>query len=136
MVRTDERGALGRDQAEINPSGGIMSGSYQVLDASQMTRRYGAFYTESPKVPIDPDRVPAVLHALIPYAEFWGIADDWARENITAKAPHDIQEDLKEAIASFDDELDDWLAGAEADSPSPSQEYVAFSAMRMAADSV
>jgi hypothetical protein len=113
-----------------------MSGSYQVLDAEQMRRRYGVFYTESPKVPINANRVPVVLQALIPYAEFWGIADDWAREKIVAKAPQDIQEDLKEAIASFDDELDDWLAGAEADSPSPSQEYVAFSAMRMAADFV
>jgi hypothetical protein len=111
-----------------------MSGSYQVLDAEQMRRRYGAFYSESPKVPINPHRVPEVLHALIPYAEFWGITDDWARENIIAKAPHDIQDDLKEAIASFDDELDNWLAGAESDSPLPSQEYVAFSAMRMAAD--
>jgi hypothetical protein len=62
------------------PSGGIMSGSNQVLNDEQMRRRYGAFYTESPKVAIDPNRVPKALHSLIPYAEFWGIADDWARE--------------------------------------------------------
>jgi hypothetical protein len=113
-----------------------MSSSNQVLNAEQMRRRYGAFYTESPKVAIDPNRVPKALHRLIPYAEFWGVADDWARENIVAKAPHDIQKDLKEVVASFDDELDDWLAGDEADSPAPSPEYVAYSAMRMAADFV
>ena len=113
-----------------------MPGGNQVLNAEQMRRRYGAFYTESPQVSIDPKRVPEPLHILIPYAEFWGIADDWARENIVAKAPPDIQEDLKEVVASFDDELDNWLAGDEADSPAPSQEYIAYSAMRMAADFV
>jgi hypothetical protein len=37
-------------------------------------------------------------------------------------------------VSDIDDQLDDWLAGDEAKSDSPSAEYIAFSAMRMAAD--
>lgn len=105
-----------------------------VLSAEDMKRLYGAFYNESPTASIDLSRVPGPLHALVPYAEFWGISDDWAREELVAKAPPAVQENFKAVIASFDDELDNWLAGEEADSTTPTKEYVAFSAMRMAAD--
>ncbi len=106
----------------------------RALSADEMKQLYGVFYQESPKASIDPSQVPGSLHVLVPYAEFWGISDDWAREELIAKSPQSVQENLKAVVASFDDKLDEWLAGEEADSTSPSKEYVAFSAMRMAAD--
>ena len=109
----------------------------QVLSAEQIRKLYGTFYTKNPyRVSLDPSRVPKSLHILIPYAEFWGIADDGYREDVVMKAPRDILENLKSVVAQFDDEMDDWLAGDEADDDDsvPSEEYVAFSAMRMVAD--
>jgi hypothetical protein len=113
-----------------------MSGEYHLLSAEQMRRRYGTFYQYSPRVAIEPSRVPQSLQVLIPYAEFWGISDDCQRENLVSGAPPDIQQDLKAAVSLLEEELDTWLAGNEADDPRPSREYVAFSAMRIAADFV
>jgi hypothetical protein len=104
------------------------------LSVEEMKQLYGTFYEASPKASIDLSQVPGSLHVLVPYAEFWGISDDWAREELVAKSSQSVQENLKAVVALFDDKLDEWLAGEEADSTSPSKEYVAFSAMRMAAD--
>lgn len=41
---------------------------------------------------------------------------------------------LKNAVLEHDDALDKWLAGPESRGPSFSDEHIAFSAMRMAAD--
>ena len=95
---------------------------------------YGPFYATSPLAPIRTSHVPEPVRALIPYARFWGIPDDRQREQLVDSARPDIIEDLKNAIDSLSAELDEWLAGPEARSPQPSNEYVAFSAMRMAAD--
>lgn len=78
--------------------------------------------------------VPRNLVQLVPYAEFWGAADDWAREDVIRMTPEFLQKNLKWVVAAFDDQLDEWLAGSEASSREPSDAYVAFSAMRMAAD--
>ena len=43
---------------------------------------------------------------------------------------------LKDVVDQFDAALDDWLAGPEADGPTFSEEYIAFSALRRAADYV
>jgi hypothetical protein len=43
---------------------------------------------------------------------------------------------LKDIVERYDDLLDEWLAGPEASSQKPTPEYVAISAMRIAADSV
>jgi hypothetical protein len=48
-------------------------------------------------------------------------------------APEEIAY-LTAAITRFDDELDDWLAGPEANNPNPTREYLAFSSMRMVVD--
>jgi hypothetical protein len=83
---------------------------------------------------LNPENVPASLRKLIPLAEKFGISDDLDREILVrASSAHDI-ELLKKAIIDHDDELDLWLVGEEASSSNPSDEYVAFSAMRMAAD--
>jgi hypothetical protein len=83
---------------------------------------------------LDRRKVPEKFWPLLPYAEFWGIADDWARQDLLKQAPAEIQRNLKQVVATFDNALDEWLAGPEADNPTPTDEYVAFCAMGMAAD--
>lgn len=80
------------------------------------------------------DRVPPVLHPLIPFAQTWGISDDLDRELAVERASPDQLAELKAIVGRFDDQLDAWLTGDEATEPQFSNEYIAFSAMRMAAD--
>jgi hypothetical protein len=83
---------------------------------------------------LDPANVPLSLRHLIPMAERYGITDDLERERCIRSASIEEVMELKAAIARDDDLLDDWLAGPEANAPSFSEEYLAFSALRMAAD--
>ncbi len=110
-----------------------MSETSDILTAEQMKQFYGGFYHRSPKVHLDRDKISERFWPLLPYAEFWGIADDLTREILVKQASADVQHNLKNAVAAFDSALDEWLAGPEADNPNPSSEYIAFSAMRMAA---
>lgn len=80
------------------------------------------------------ERVPLLLRDLVPYAEILGIADDLQREQIMEAVPDNVMSVVVLAVRLLDDELDEWLAGPEADDPNPSDEYVACSALRMAVD--
>ena len=113
-----------------------MGDTTEILDAEGMKQRYGTFYDSSPKVQLDRQKVPEKLWPLLPYAEFWGIADDWTREDLLEEAPPEVQRNLKAVVAAYDGALNEWLAGLEASSRNPSDEYVAFVAMIMAADYV
>ena len=99
-----------------------------------MQAEYGEFFGQSAAVEFRVDDVPENLRSLVPYAQFWGVQDDWQREQLASKAPRKVQESLQKLIAENDDALDDWLAGEEAASANPSDAYIAFSAMRMCAD--
>lgn len=105
-----------------------------LLSSEEMKQKYGVFYESKGLVEINPENVPSNLRLLIPYAELWGISDDCYREQKIAESPHVALDDLVFAIKNHENLLDDWLAGDEADLDSPSDEYVCFSAMRMAAD--
>ena len=83
---------------------------------------------------LNKSRVPVELHQLIPLAEKFGAADDFVREQLVRAASSEEVAKLKAAVRENDDALDTWLAGSEAHGPSFSDEYIAFSAMRMAAD--
>ena len=83
---------------------------------------------------LQPSKIPFTLHPLIGLAERYGIADDWTREDMIAKCTQLERRSLKEAIKEWDDDFDSWLAGPEAAGPEFSDEYIAFSALRMAAD--
>jgi hypothetical protein len=85
-------------------------------------------------VSLDRAKIPQELWGLMPYAAFWGIADDKRRDNLVMQAPSPVRANLKAVAQAFDDLLDVWLAGPEAFNATPTSEYVAFSAMRMAAD--
>lgn len=106
----------------------------EVLTPSQMKELYGPFFSRSPRVALDRANVPEELHPLLQYAEFWGVADDMKREALVEEAPAPVKKNLKDIVTAYDDLLDKWLAGEEASSANPSNEYVAYSAMRMASD--
>jgi hypothetical protein len=100
----------------------------------QLRTEYREFASASPTVDFDTIDVPEKLWPLIPYASFWGLADDLEREQLVDSAPPRLKESLQRLIAANDDALDEWLAGPQATDPKPSGAYIAFSAMRMAAD--
>ena len=106
----------------------------EVLPAGEMRRKYGLYAENRPVITLDPKRVPEPLRALIPLAEKFGISDDLIRDDFFAKTPKPELAKLKRTLAQYDDLFDKWLAGPEADGPEFSDEYIAFSAMRMGVD--
>jgi hypothetical protein len=110
-----------------------MSNSSQVLNREAMRLMYGDFYHSVPKLRLNREKVPENFWPLLAYAEFWGISDDSTRESLIKHASSAVRHNLKTVVAAYDGALDAWLAGPEADDTTPSDEYVAFSAMRMAA---
>jgi hypothetical protein len=113
-----------------------MSSRDQILNDDAMQGLYGPFYTNGANLQLDRTKVPDSVWPQLPYAEFWGIADDWTRESLVKAAPPEVQRNLKHAVTTFEDALEEWLLGPEADRRNPSDEYVAFAAMIMAADSI
>ncbi len=107
---------------------------WEVLPAAEMRHKHGLYAENRPVINLDPERVPEPLRALIPLAEKFGIADDLIREDFFAKAPESELSHLKKTLVAYDGHLDDWLAGPEAEGPQFSDEYIAFSAMRMGVD--
>lgn len=105
-----------------------------ILDENGMRETYGQFYDQCGKVQFDLADVPAPLVSLVPYARLWGVSDDLERESRVQLAPQFAKQNLAAAVCHFDQALDDWLAGDESFEDSPSDAYVAFSAMRMASD--
>jgi hypothetical protein len=78
--------------------------------------------------------VPANLRHLIPLARRFGVADDSERAQVVASASTGELGQLHQAVLTHEEQLDAWLAGPEASGPNYSDEYIMFSAMRMAAD--
>jgi hypothetical protein len=113
-----------------------MSDEFEVLPAGEMRARYGLTAENRPTITLDAGKVPAALRPLIPLAERFGVPDDLIRQDILAKATADDSEAVRRAVRSHEDVLDAWLAGPEADGPDYSDEYIAFSCLRMAADEV
>jgi hypothetical protein len=109
---------------------------FELLSVEEMRRKYGLFAVNRPAVHLNPRNVPEKLRHLVPYAELWGVGDDLIRDDMVRTAPREALEDLKRVVLAHDDLLDEWLAGPEADSSNSSDEYLAFTAMRMAADAV
>lgn len=83
---------------------------------------------------LDPMRVPQSVRQLVPIAERWGIADDGFREQALANASTAELLEIVQAVEACDSELNGWLCGDESFLKRPSAEYVAFSALMMAAD--
>jgi hypothetical protein len=107
---------------------------HELLSVGELLARYDLLELEPYVPPLDASFVPQALRYLVPYAQIWGVADDTLREVVLQRASREARSHLKRLIVAADDLLDEWLAGPDADAAEPSQEYVAFSAMRMAAD--
>ena len=108
----------------------------RVLTQGEIEEVWGSTIESILRAPLDGKDVPAELQQLIPYAVIWGFSDDWTREDVLKRTPAPLKKNLRWVVHEFDDRLDAWLAGPEASSANPSDAYVAFSAMRMAADFV
>jgi hypothetical protein len=111
-----------------------MSDEFKIRSAGAMRAEYGLMAENRPAIALDPARVPGSLHHLIPLAERFGIADDLIRQDVLAKTAAEELEAMKQAVRPLEDALDAWLAGPEAENPHPSDEYVAFTCLRMSAD--
>ncbi len=109
-------------------------GDFELLSVAEMREKYDLTAENRPEIRLDPERVPLALRGLIPHAEVWGIKDDLVRDDFVRRAPEEAIEELKRIIELYEDPLDEWLAGPEVDGPHHTEEYLAFSAMRMAAD--
>jgi hypothetical protein len=107
---------------------------FEVLSAGEMRKKYGLTAENRPTIQLNPANVPGPLRHLIPLAEQFGISDDLIREDFVEKTcPAELGE-LRRVVEQHADMLDEWLAGCAADGPTFSQEYIAFTCMRMAAD--
>lgn len=126
--------ALHRQRPPQTLEGQRMSELLDILNTDQMRQRYGSFYYQGSEKHLDRKNVPEPLWPLLPYATFWGSPDDWTREDLVEAASAQVKENLRTVVAYFDKQLDEWLAGPEADNPRLSDEYIAFTALRMAAD--
>ena len=111
-----------------------MSDGNLVWSAEQLKERYGIFFNSSPRVHLDRRNVPEKYWALLPYAEFWGIADSSTRMDLIDRAPADVRRNLKQVVGASDDMLEEWMLAPDTDTLNPTDEYVAFAAMIMAAD--
>jgi hypothetical protein len=62
------------------------------------------------------------------------IGDDLIRADLMARTRAQELEAMRRAVLAQEDAFDEWLAGPEADGPDFSDEYLAFTCLRMAAD--
>jgi hypothetical protein len=106
---------------------------YEILPSGEMQKKYGLYAHNREVLKLDPGKVPLALRHLIPLAERWGEGDDIIRDDMIKTASAEERQVLKRAVAEHDDLMDAWLAGPEAKGPTYSDEYNAFSCMRMAA---
>ena len=111
-----------------------MSANGNPKSSIELTEFYGVFSKKSAQIQFDESMVPSGLKNLVPYARFWGASDDSVRGKIVAKASSAIRKNLVEIVQKCDSALDEWLANPESDSMD--EAYIAFSAMRMAADEI
>ena len=118
-----------------------MAGAMKLLELNELIALYGPGYVArigpewggQESMDLDRSLVPRVLWPLIPYSQFWDISDDCYREDLIHDASEAARIHLKNVVDEFEDQLDEWLAGSESESPEPTKEYISFSAMVMAA---
>ena len=107
---------------------------FEVLSGDEARRRYGLTAENRPVIRLRPGGVPPALRPLIPMAERYGIGDDLVREDVVEQAAIADLAALTAAYEPHEQDFDEWLGGADAASTSFSDEYVAFTCLRMAVD--
>jgi hypothetical protein len=113
-----------------DPSFGVLSGREWL----EHLARQGVTPEKRPTTKLDSTRVPERFRCWIPLAERWDISDDVLRDDCVDHAsPQELMELLSFGEA-MDFLYDEWLAGPESHSASPTSEYIAFSCLAMAWD--
>jgi hypothetical protein len=85
---------------------------------------------------LDARKVPKEVTPALPFAERWGIGDDFEREDAISHATVEEQEQLAHCLEQIDDSvLSGWLNGPEAQIKPPSEEYLAITNLTMAVHS-
>jgi hypothetical protein len=79
--------------------------------------------------------VPEKFRHLVRLAEQWGISDEVARGEVLDRASVEALEELVDRVAPLHGALDEWLAGSATSQHPLSREYLAFTHLRLAADS-
>jgi len=84
---------------------------------------------------LNPANVPPEVAALLPLASRWGIGDDAERSISVRNATRQELSSLVEAVDGVDEEaLYGWLSGPDSFAEHPTKEYLAITALTMAAD--
>ena len=91
-------------------------------------------HVEAKPPKLNPGNVPEDCWVYIPLAEKYGIADDGYRIDVISGLDNEEKTELAEFLSTYPESLDNWLCGSESKSTEPSQEYIAFTALIMAAD--
>ncbi|ALH80420.1 hypothetical protein [Sphingopyxis macrogoltabida] len=79
---------------------------------------------------------PPALQQIAHYASIWGVSDDVFRAGVIAGATEPARWNLKWVVHQFEEALEAWLAGPEAESENFSDAYVAFTSLVMASDEI
>jgi len=86
-------------------------------------------------VSLDADKVPSEVAPFLSLAERWGEPDDGYRgDKLEGLSTHELRAFVHEMDSLGPRQLYDWLTGPEADSDSPTEEYVRLNALSMAVD--
>ena len=86
-----------------------LEGASPILPARELQRQYGLYAENRPTIRLDPQKVPAQLHDLIPLAETWGIGDDIIRFDFEQRASQAAKRELVEKLDGRVDEVQAWL---------------------------
>ena len=105
---------------------------FEIASGADLQKRYGLTAENRPTIRLESSLVPEPFRRWIPLAEQWGIGDDLIREDCVMEATTQELQDLLKF--DYENVLDAWLAGPEAKSPNPTNEYIAFSCLGMAWD--
>jgi hypothetical protein len=96
-----------------------------------------SYFSPKPMLPegVDSSTVPDAIKPLIDYAEVWGsFMEEAGRNRAIRQVDPAALANLIEAVKRFEPSLTEWLAGEAADDEVPSQAYIRFTNLVMAAD--
>ncbi len=85
-------------------------------------------YADTEGVTIDPEKIPAALRPLVPYARVWAIGDDEERLAFARRQSSEDKRAFVEAVRPLFDELEAWCASRRSEAPVP-DEVVLFDMM-------
>ena len=84
---------------------------FEIASGAEFQQKYPGYFEEAVRnlPPIDLECVPDNLKHLIPYAQIWGIPDDFVRSRFCESAPLDTAADFKRALAGTHSLYEEWI---------------------------